>query len=94
MGNVASAVWNHVYGCAQDNLHIRGDGPKLQDDKMIYLDAISIIEARMSKIGGLDFEALFINGYPVGVYTSRHVPRLKSTQILEQESPLASMFHY
>ena len=51
LGNAASTVWNHVYGCSEDNLHIRGEGPKLQDDKMIYMDALSIIEARISKNG-------------------------------------------
>ena len=59
METVANAVWNHVNGCAESNLNIRGEGPKFKDSKMICMDAIAIIEARMNKNGGLDFEANF-----------------------------------
>ena len=45
--------------CAETNPNIRGDGPKFSDSKMICMDAISNIEARMNKVGGLDFEANF-----------------------------------
>ena len=40
-------------------LHVKGEGPTFQGMSLICLDAIAIIEARMTKIGGLDFEANF-----------------------------------
>ena len=36
-----------------------GSGPIFQNRNMIGMDAIQIIEARRSKVGGLDFEANF-----------------------------------
>ena len=59
MGNAANAVWSHVNTCAETNPNTKGDGPKFSDSKMICMDAISNIEARMSKVGGLDFETNF-----------------------------------
>ena len=65
MAAAADAVWNHVHGCAEEHLHIKGEGPKLPDTKMICMDVISIIEARMSKNGGLDFGANVSGSLPL-----------------------------
>ena len=54
--NAADAAWNHVTGCAEANLQIKGDGPLFLDNRMLCLDTMSIIEAKMTKHGGLDFE--------------------------------------
>ena len=54
--NAASAAWNHVSGCAEANLQIKGDGPLFPEGNMACFDTMSIIEARMTKFGGLDFE--------------------------------------
>ena len=54
--NAASAAWNHVAGCAEENLHIKGDGPLFIEHRRLHLEAVAIIEARMTKYGGLDFE--------------------------------------
>ena len=59
MVNAADAAWNHVTGCAEQNFQIKGDGPTFAGDKLICMDTMSIIEARMTKHGGLDFEANF-----------------------------------
>ena len=59
MVNAADAAWNHAVGCAEANFQIKGDGPLFQDSKLICLDAMSVIEARMTKHGGLDFETNF-----------------------------------
>ena len=56
MVNAASAAWNHVSGCAEANLQIKGDGPVFLDNRMLCLDTMAIIEAKMTKHGGLDFE--------------------------------------
>ena len=54
--NAASAAWNHVVNCAETNFQIRGDGPTFPEGNMACMDYMSIIEAKMTKCGGLDFE--------------------------------------
>ena len=54
--NAASAAWNHVTSCAEVNLQIKGDGPTFPDGSMACMDAMAVIEAKMTKCGGLDFE--------------------------------------
>ena len=54
--NAASAAWNHVTNCAEVNLQIKGDGPTFPEGSMACMDAMSVIEAKMTKLGGLDFE--------------------------------------
>ena len=54
--NAASAAWNHVVNCSEANLQIKGDGPTFPEGSMVGLDLMSIIEAKMTKCGGLDFE--------------------------------------
>ena len=49
-------MWTVV---AEQNLLIKGEGPTFPDSKMICMDAMYLIEARMSKHGGLDFETNF-----------------------------------
>ena len=43
-------------GCAEARFSIRVEGPHFQDANLMCLDIMSIIEARMTKHGGLDFE--------------------------------------
>ena len=43
-------------GCAEANFSIKGEGPVFKDAELKCLDLMSIIEARMTKHGGLDFE--------------------------------------
>ena len=74
MTNAANAVWNHVDGCVETSLFIKGEGPLYSDSQMICMDAISIIEARMTKVGGLDFEANF-------EWSSPHWWRVHSTLV-------------
>ena len=59
MVNAADAAWNHAVGCAEANFQIKGDGPTFPEDNLICLDAMSVIEAKMTKHGGLDFETNF-----------------------------------
>ena len=54
--NAASAAWNHVINCAETNLQIKGDGPTFPEGNMACMDFMSVIEAKMTKCGGLDFE--------------------------------------
>ena len=54
--NAASAAWNHAVSCAETNLQIKGDGPSFPDGNMVCMDYMSVIEAKMTKCGGLDFE--------------------------------------
>ena len=54
--NAATAAWNHVSACAETNLMIKGDGPTFPEGNMALLDGMYIIEAKMTKYGGLDFE--------------------------------------
>ena len=59
MVNGVDAAWNHVLGCAEANFQIKGDGPLFPESNLICLDAMTVIEARMTKHGGLDFETNF-----------------------------------
>ena len=54
--NAASAALNHATSCAETNLMIKGDGPTFPQGSMALLDCVYIIEAKMTKYGGLDFE--------------------------------------
>ena len=54
--NAAAAAWNHVVNCAESNLQIKGDGPSFPEGNMVCMDYMSVIEAKMTKCGGLDFE--------------------------------------
>ena len=56
VANAASAAWNHVVNCAETNLQIKGDGPTFPEGNMACMDYMSVIEAKMTKCGGLDFE--------------------------------------
>ena len=56
VANAASAAWNHVVNCAETNLQIKGDGPIFPEGNMEIMDYMSVIEAKMTKCGGLDFE--------------------------------------
>ena len=56
VANAATAAWNHATGCAEANLQIKGDGPTFPEGSMSCMDFMSIIEAKMTKCGGLDFE--------------------------------------
>ena len=56
IANAASAAWNHATSCAEKNLQIKGEGPTFPAGSMTCMDAMSIIEAKMTKLGGLDFE--------------------------------------
>ena len=56
IANAASAAWNHVIGCAETNLQIKGDGPTFPEGNMACMDFMSVIEAKLTKSGGLDFE--------------------------------------
>ena len=89
MVNAADAAWNHVVGCAEQNFQIKGDGPLFQDSKVTCLDAMSVIEARMTKHGGLDFEPnfewLFTNLVESAVHS-----RLEFFNSLLEEHTLAS----
>ena len=50
IANAASAAWNHVTSCAEVNLQIRGDGPTFPEGNMACMDAMSVIEAKMTKL--------------------------------------------
>ena len=54
--NAVSAAWNHAVSCAETNLRIKGDGPTFPEGSMECMDYMSVIEAKMTKCGGLDFE--------------------------------------
>ena len=56
VANAASAAWNHAVNCAETNLQIKGDGPTFPEGNMACMDYMSVIEAKMTKCGGLDFE--------------------------------------
>ena len=56
VANAAAAAWNHVASCSEMNLMIKGDGPTFPEGNMAMLDCMYIIEAKMTKHGGLDFE--------------------------------------
>ena len=56
VANAAAAAWNHVVNCAETNFQIKGDGPTFPEENMECMDYMSIIEAKMTKCGGLDFE--------------------------------------
>ena len=56
VANAAAAAWNHVASCSEMNLMIKGDGPTFPEGNMALLDCMYIIEAKMTKHGGLDFE--------------------------------------
>ena len=56
IANAASAAWNHVTNCSEIALQIKGEGPTFPEGSMAYMDAMTVIEAKMTKLGGLDFE--------------------------------------
>ena len=56
IANAASAAWSHVTSCAEVNLQIKGDGPTFPEGNMARMEVMSVIEAKMTKLGGLDFE--------------------------------------
>ena len=51
--------WAHLSHCFENNLHVRHDGPQMPPIKLPAMDAMMIIEARLSKQGALDCEANF-----------------------------------
>ena len=54
--NAAKGIWQHCEACARDNLKVSDAGPKMPAFSMKMRDAISIMEAKMTGYGGLDFE--------------------------------------
>ena len=59
VANAATAIWQHCSTCAQDHLKISDAGPTMPAFKMKIRDTISIMEAKMTATGGLDFEPNF-----------------------------------
>ena len=59
VANAATAIWSHCFGCVNSALMVRDDGPKMPEFSMKIFDSISIMEAKMTETGGLDFEANF-----------------------------------
>ena len=89
MVNATDAAWNHVCGCAEQNFQIKGDGPQFPDSHLICMDSTATIEARMTKHGGLDFEANFEWLFTNLVETAVH-SRLEFFQSLIEEHTLSS----
>ena len=54
--NAATGIWQHCITCAKDNLKVSDAGPKMPAFSMKMRDTISIMEAKMTGYGGLDFE--------------------------------------
>ena len=58
VANAATAIWQHCSTCAKDNLRVSDAGPTMPAFKMKIRDTISVMEAKMTANGGLDFEPL------------------------------------
>ena len=59
VANAATAIWQHCSSCAEDELRIKDAGPIMPAFTMKIRDTISIMEAKMTEPGGLDFEPNF-----------------------------------
>ena len=59
MANAAHAVWTHCESCAKDTLKVKDDGPNMPAFSMQLRETISVMEAKMTAVGGLDFEPNF-----------------------------------
>ena len=59
VANAATAVWQHCSTCAKDQLRVSDAGPTMPAFTMKIRDTINVMEAKMTAIGGLDFEPNF-----------------------------------
>ena len=59
MANAAHAVWQHCEECAKDTLKVKDEGPTMPAFSMKLRETISVMEAKMTATGGLDFEPNF-----------------------------------
>ena len=59
MANAAQAIWSHCQTCAADTLKVRDEGPTMPAFTMKLRETISVMEAKMTATGGLDFEPNF-----------------------------------
>ena len=59
MANAAHAVWTHCESCAKDTLKVKDEGPTMPAFSMKLRETISVMEAKMTATGGLDFEPNF-----------------------------------
>ena len=59
VANAATAIWQHCASCAETELMIKDAGPTMPAFSMKIFDSISIMEAKMTETGGLDFEPNF-----------------------------------
>ena len=57
VANAAAAIWSHCVGCVETTLMVKDAGPTMPAFTMKIFDTISIMEAKMTETGGLDFEA-------------------------------------
>ena len=58
VANAATAIWQHCT-CTKDHLKVSDAGPTMPAFKMKIRDTISVMEAKMTATGGLDFEPNF-----------------------------------
>ena len=59
MANAAHAIWSHCQTCAVDTLRVKDAGPTMPAFTMKMRETISVMEAKMTATGGLDFEPNF-----------------------------------
>ena len=59
VANAATVIWQHCSTCAETELMIKDAGPTMPAFTMKIFDTISIMEAKMTETGGLDFEPNF-----------------------------------
>ena len=59
VANAATAIWQHCHSCASDTLKVKDAGPLMPAFSMKMRDTISVMEAKMTANGGLDFEPNF-----------------------------------
>ena len=59
VANAATAIWQRCSTCAKDQLRVSDAGPTMPAFTMKIRDTISVMEAKMTATGGLDFEPNF-----------------------------------
>ena len=59
VANAAQGIWTHCQSCAVDTLRVKDEGPTMPAFTMKMRETISVMEAKMTATGGLDFEPNF-----------------------------------